>query len=391
MENREDIIHLIHRYRQGTASEEEARRLLEYIQSGSDINLVEQIITEGLLDEPPEILKQSAELQQTLDILFERIKQRQKPASPETRKSNRILPIWLPLVAAALLVVTLWVFFGSRIMNRHSEMVRVEDISPGTNRATLTLAGGQTVSLSSEQFGIIVGDSLTYRDGSLIDPSLRGSITENTAILALSTPKGGTYQITLSDGTQVWLNAASTLKYPNRFVGTARTVEISGEAYFEVAEDKGRPFKVISNGQEIEVLGTQFNLTAYPEELETKTTLVEGAVQVLDKRTNTAHKLAPGEQAVLNTSTMDIRKVDILPYTAWKDGLMVWTRASLPEAIRQIERWYDVEFELPTGVSMGTLSAAIPREVNLSEVLAALELNTELKFTIEGRRVVWIK
>src|SRR5690606_11646560 len=163
------------------------------------------------------------------------------------------------------------------------------------NRATLTLADGRVVNLSQSQSGIIVGDGITYLDGSTVFGQGAGSTEQGTRHkgvttdnLQLTTPKGGTYQITLADGTKVWLNSASTLRYPSRFDGDERIVEMEGEAYFEVApfsSKSPRPFLVKTENQTLKVLGTHFNVSAYADEEETKTTLVEGAVQIVNLKT----------------------------------------------------------------------------------------------------------
>src|SRR5690606_13352531 len=179
-----------------------------------------------------------------------------------------------------------------------------EDILPGGNRATLTLADGRTINLSEAQTGIVVGDGITYLDGTGV---LDNSASSVSTIMSLSTPKGGTYQITLPDGSKVWLNANSTLKYPSRFGGKERVVELEGEAYFDVSQQSTAnsrqasfvPFLVKTNNQTVEVLGTEFNISAYADDPVTKTTLVEGSVKVSAHAVNASTLLKPGEQGLL--------------------------------------------------------------------------------------------
>src|SRR5690606_11781632 len=194
-----------------------------------------------------------------------------------------------------------------------------------------------------------------------------------------------------------WLNAASTLKYPSRFGDDVREVEIIGEAYFSVTRDPKRPFRVVSASQMVEVLGTEFNISAYPDEPDTKTTLVEGAVRLSlaaaaedgTRVTGQSLMLAPNQQGIVRSGAVSKSAVDVSQYIAWRDGLIVLDHADLTYVIRQLERWYDVEFivqgPLPKDVQ---LSGKLPRNSNLSGIVHALQINTKMNFTIEGRRVM---
>src|SRR5690606_28711202 len=215
-----------------------------------------------------------------------------------------------------------------------------DDVQPGTNRATLAFADGRSIDLSEAHQGIIVGEEITYLDGSEV--SEYGAIHNRLAIneQQLATPKGGTYTITLSDGTKVWLNAASILKYPARFSDRERVVTLEGEAFFDVTQQtqgtghlkRKIPFKVITNGQTVEVLGTTFGISAYPNE-ETKTTLVEGAVRLRPGSGGSAVALVPGEQGVLAGGSIAKHEVNVSTHTAWKDGLIVLKGASVSTVI----------------------------------------------------------
>ncbi len=241
-------------------------------------------------------------------------------------------------------------------------------IFPGDGQATLTLTDGTVVDLRADQTGIVVGENLTYADGSdiVISPA-------ETAEYVLSTPKGGTYQVTLPDGSQVWLNAASTLTYPARFRGNERLVEIEGEGYFDVVEDHRRPFKVLSKGQAVAVLGTQFNISSYPEEAVSKTTLVTGKVQIVNLASNVAHHLNPGEQSTIHGSSTDINKVDPSVFTAWKDGFFYFDRLSTTAAIAQLARWYDLDVAYQGKLVDLNIFAYIERNKPLDGVLKSLE------------------
>lgn len=332
-------------------------------------------------------------------LVWQRI---QSAVLPE-RTPGRTLRLrrWLPYVAAGLILAFAgtWLLLGDKGGNPYAVADLATDVAPGGNKATLTLANGQAIDLSAQETGIIVGaDDITYQDGRSTVALLNGgALAQAPQQLVLSTPKGGTYSIVLPDGTEVWLNAASTLKYPSRFGEDAREVEIVGEAYFAVAKDAKRPFRVISASQTVEVLGTRFNISAYPDEPDTKTTLVEGSVrlslaQTAEGGAHTAGQsllLAPDEQGIVRGGTLTKTDVDVTQHIAWRDGLIVLDHADLAHIIRQLERWYDVEFipqgPLPADVH---LSGKLPRNSNLSGIVHALHINTKMNFTIEGRRVM---
>lgn len=298
------------------------------------------------------------------------------------RKRTIRLRKWIPYAAAAAILVvmgSMWVLFSDDKQEVRSESIlAAEEILPGGHRATLTLANGRTIDLSEAQTGIIVAEeNITYSDGDtlLVAPS---------ETLVLTTPKGGTYQITLADGTKVWLNAATTLRYPSRFDEAERLVEVSGEAYFAVAKDKSRPFKVKSSGQVIEVLGTAFNISAYPEENEIKTTLVEGAVQLVNLASNSVDRLRPGEQAVVSGSTTNISNVSIDPFTAWKDGFFYFDNVQPQKAIEQVARWYDLEVVYDGKPSESSVFGMIERSKPLDAVLKSFA-KSGLDFEVRQR------
>lgn len=307
----------------------------------------------------------------------------------------RRLRKWLPYAAALLIAASaVTYFFLEERSNQELKIVdlKTEDIAPGGNRARLTLADGQTIDLSEQQNGIIVSDGITYLDGTVVDTLLRAKqSTKEATPLVLTTPKGGTYQLTLADGSNVWLNAASTLKYPSHFDHNARIVELEGEGYFEIAKDTERPFKVRSKGQEVEVLGTEFNVSAYPDDDVTKTTLVEGKVRLLADATGTNVMLLPGEQGSLVNDVIDVRKVETELFTAWKEGFFYFDRLPTRAALGQLARWYDLELIYEGELAKVNMFAYIERDKPLSAVLKSLE-KSGLKFKItqsgEQKRLV---
>lgn len=299
------------------------------------------------------------------------------------RKKRRL---WLPIAAAILSLATISAFIVLTTSDRPSELSSQtsDDVLPGGNRAILTLADGSTISLSEDKEGISSNaEGITYTDGT----DVLKTITAQYA--TLTTPRAGQYQITLPDGSKAWLNAESSLRYPTAFVENERRVELTGEAYFEIAQDEKQPFIVQNKAQQIRVLGTHFNVNAYDNETALATTLVAGSIMVSNEANGETHIIMPGQQTVLHNNRITINQVDVQDYTAWKDGLIVLNRADLPSIFRQIERWYDVEFVNASRLdSSATLSGEIPRNIKLSGLLQALEEQTDVKFELTERRIM---
>lgn len=317
-------------------------------------------------------------------------------------KDHRIrYRLWMTAVAGVVffLSVSVTIYIAMRERWQLSEQASSQrhDIAAGGNRATLKLADGRTITLDETQDGIVIeSGEITYNNGNPLtatDGSREG--LEGTTLLELSTPNGGTYQITLSDGTKVWLNAASTLRYPPRFSGAERIVELTGEAYFSVANDKKRPFKVFSAGQEIHVLGTEFNVSAYSDDPENKTTLVEGKVSLLltTQLNGTALQnskfieLVSGEQGIVKRESLTKTHVDTEPYTAWKAGYFYFKKTPLEDILRQAARWYDVEVVYEGGIPNETFSGDIKRDVSLRGLLDILQHST-INVTLEERTLI---
>ncbi len=295
---------------------------------------------------------------------------------------------WLPYAAAGILIALAgaWIFFDDQIQQK-TEIVNPPsaDISPGGNKARLTLADGRTIDLSEVYTGIVVSDEdVSYPDGT----SLTLSPSET---LVLTTPKGGTYQVVLPDGSKVWLNAQSSLKYPSRFDGDERVVELDGEAYFDIEPmhhlEEMVPFKVITAGQTVEVIGTEFNISAYPDETETKTTLVVGAVQVVNRISNITNRLSPGTQSIVRKAATDIQKVETEQYTAWKDGRFYFYRTPFKEMIKQVARWYDVDIVYQGNVPKETFSGKMGRDLSLKAMLDLLDIS-DASIRLEERKLI---
>lgn len=266
-------------------------------------------------------------------------------------------------------------------------------IAPGSNKATLTLADGSVITLDSAGNQTIHqgNQSIKQQNGQLLYTAQGNTGTVNYN--KLSTPRGGQFQIVLPDGTKVWLNSATTLRYPTAFTGANRVVELEGQGYFEVAPNATHPFlvKVPStqrDSMEVQVLGTGFDIMAYADEATVNTTLISGSVRV--KEGNTLQTLQPGQQAVMdnNNHAITVRPADIKKVTAWKNGVFVFNNTALPAILREVARWYDVEIVYTATPSPELYGGGISRNLQLSSVLRLLEASGYNHLKLEGRKVI---
>ncbi|SMC62300.1 FecR family protein [Pedobacter nyackensis] len=319
---------------------------------------------------------------------------------PEVTNQPKIRTLWQSIgriaVAAAILVgigtsIYLYQHHTESIVNNNQVAA---DVAPGGNKAMLTLADGKKVILDHAQNGLLAqqGSIMVNKtaDGQLTYQGANGKNGAKVMMNKLEVPRAGQYQLTLPDGTKVWLNAASTLIYPAVFTGNERKVTLIGEAYFEVAKNKALPFRVISHNQVVEVLGTHFNIKAYTDDAVTKTTLLEGAVKVSQLRTHNSKLLQPGQQSLLQSSTysLSVQQADIEQAMGWKNGDFIFKKESLTEIMKALNRWYDIEVEYQGNVKTDqTYSGSISRSMNLSAVLERLESTGQIKFKITGKKI----
>ena len=271
------------------------------------------------------------------------------------------------------------------------------------NRATLTLGNGSVMDLDAVKEGPIIGEGkvridkqqaqLVYKALGAVNGKTSGggapgdaSAISEMVYNTLRTPRGGMYSVVLSDGTRVWLNASSSLRYPTTFTGRVRQVSLSGEAYFEVAQNPSQPFQVTVNGMEVNVLGTHFNIMAYDDESTVTTTLLEGAVKV-DYMLKSA-TLAPGQQTLLMRGGRDmrVRNVDVEEAVAWKNGILQFRSEDIRSVMRKVARWYDVDVRYEGEIS-DHFSGAIYRNAEVSGLLRNMELTHTVHFRIEGRTI----
>jgi ferric-dicitrate binding protein FerR (iron transport regulator) len=286
------------------------------------------------------------------------------------------------------------VYYYSR---SHDEVVTVlpsstepADIAPGGTIATLTLSDGRTIALDTAADGSLARqgntDVVKLRNGQLAYKT-GNSAVEAVLYNTIHIPRGGQYQVTLPDGSKVWLNAASSIRFPTAFRGRSREVEITGEAYFEIAKNTNMPFYVKTNGMAVEVLGTSFNINAYADEPAMRTTLLEGSVRV--RKDKAIAMLAPGQQAsISDKGNIEIKKdADVDGAVAWKNGMFRLTSSDVSTIMRQLARWYDVEVEFDGGVPAGHITGEVPRNTSLSKVLKVFE-TSGIHFRIVGKKIV---
>ena len=270
-------------------------------------------------------------------------------------------------------------------------------IVPGGNKATLTLADGRKISLGDHSIAALSklpGVKIsTTKDGQLIYRviSVAGEPANGKQLNTMETPRGGIYQIYLPDGTHVWLNSATKLTYPVAFIGHERRVELSGEAYFEVAHNPAKPFKVISKDQEIEVLGTHFNVNAYADEPNFKTTLLKGSIKITATASGAAKIIKPGQQAVLRQTGIQVHKADTGNAIAWETGTFSFDNEPITSIMKKISRWYDVDIVYNDDVSDIRFGGTVSRFADITKVLSKLQLTNTVHFKIDGRRILVMK
>lgn len=318
------------------------------------------------------------------------------------KKPFTITKLWIRIaMAAAILMVFSIGLLMYSIRNHNGEQVIFKssnikkDILPGGNKAYLTLADGSKISLNDAPNGQLATQAnikiSKSADGQIVYEI--GNHNANASIISyntIETPNGGQYQINLPDGTKVWLNANSSLRYPTVFVGNKRTVNLSGEAYFEVAKNAKMPFFVQSKYQGVEVLGTHFNINAYDDEPMVKTTLLEGSVKVAANHSNQYQLLKPNQQAQLDpkNNAISVADVNTEEAIAWKNGNFLFADEDLKSIMRKVGRWYDVEVDYQTKIDGSTFSGIVSRSKKVSQVIKIIEKTSNYKIKIEERRLI---
>ncbi|WP_158526211.1 FecR family protein [Pedobacter paludis] len=350
-------------------------------------------------------------LMREIETAYERFVYQKNPFSPQVearmlslitskdlpkRKPVKMTAIkrwrWVAVAAAAAIVICIFGIHLYRVQQLESAtdnaVILAQKISPGNQGATLTLSDGRKIALNDQASGTLAQEAgtriiKTVNGGIQYQPGDgAGSLNYNS----LGTGKGQIYSLNLPDGTVVWLNAASFIRYPSNFAAKGnRSVELKGEAYFEVAKDKSRPFVVTSGSQTVEVLGTHFNVNAYEDEPNQKTTLIEGSIKVAVP--GVQKLINPGEQASFTKGLLQVATANTADAIAWKEGKFRFNETPMEELLRQLGRWYDLQLEFPTGVPQRQFSGGINRNVPLSSVLQLLK-DAKINFRLNGRKLI---
>lgn len=394
---------LFQRYLADQCTAGEIKQLLEYFNVGENETMLNELVMKQL--------EQDAIVNEPADELTERILSNIKQIIATENKTLRKTAIpfykqrWFPAVAAAVLLI----FSASAVLllldNKKKNMDQVavkatEKISPvvpGQDNAMLTLADGTTIMLDSASNGqltrqgnmkiIKVNGQISYAG-----KDVSGKIMYNT----MATARGNQYQLQLADGSKVWLNAASSIRFPTAFNGNERRVEVTGEAYFEVAHNATKPFIVkITNasgadGGEVQVLGTHFNINAYEDETAVNTTLLQGAVKYV--KANSTQLLKAGQQASASyaSTVISLSEVDVEKTVAWKNGSFLFDGDNIESIMRQISRWYDVVVIYEGDIPGETFSGIVNRNSTIGQVLKIMEAGG-IKFRLEGRKIIVTK
>jgi len=380
---------LIRKYNSGKCSAEE-RTLLEQWYQSFDWNDKSDSIPYGSIKK----LKEEV----WLALQNSKTPAKQEIIPPPIPVLSKSVKMW-PYAAAAVTITAIAVisFYLSRPAKESSvanpiatEQDVNSDVLPGSSKAQLVLSDGNVISLDSARNMQLKEEDGTYIDkqsGKLVyndNARGKGKILFNT----LSTPRGGEYQLVLPDGSKVWLNAVSSIKFPTRFQGKERIVFLHGEAYFEVAKNKEMPFHVkLDNDMTVQVVGTHFNIMGYGDENEVRTTLTEGIVKV----TSTVRTvlLSPSKQAIMKRGdqSLTVSNANVAKALAWKNGMIEFDGDDLPYIMRQLSRWYDVDVSFRGAIPKGTYKGAIRRQAPLSKVLEILRM-AGVQFKMEDKKLI---
>jgi ferric-dicitrate binding protein FerR (iron transport regulator) len=392
------IKYLVRNYAANLATGEEVEELFEWLRLHSEDEAIHSELAEMAATTAP---NQHYDPSYWEPFITKVLEEREKTPQPVVHRVHLLRRAWFRYAAAAVFIIAVGILAVVKYADRQQPkrvvaIVKIDDVLPGRERAVLTLANGKAIILDSAQGNIM-------KQGDLTVNNLNGKLgyegkDKEVQYHTLSTPKGGQYKLRLPDGTDVWLNAASSITYPTAFTGNDRKVTVTGEVYFEVAKDKTKPFKVnVDNKSEVEVLGTHFNINSYGDDGSIKTTLLEGSVKVSsgipDKSGQAGNResaiLKPGEQVSLSQPSQLSHPIPVQTdeVMAWKNGLFNFNQADLKMVMAQLSRWYDIDVKYEGDIPAHTFRGKITRDLKLSQVVKILE-DVGVKFKIEGRTLV---
>lgn len=375
---------LLHNYFNDLNTETENEELWSHIIASQNDQELEQLFPDTFNSEMaiPETALDETKKQTILNYIYN---YQLLQANPQLKKVS-LLPKLMAIAAVAALIISgVWFYAYNPTVKSNSDIVNQNHIKPGKNTATITLPDGSRMQLSESKTGVVIdANQIKYIDGTPFETRKddEQKSSQLIGLTAISTPRGGTYQVALPDGTMVFLNADSKLEFANQTFNKDRRVKLTGEAYFIVVHQTKRPFRVESAGQTVEDIGTAFNINAYPDERVTRTTLVEGSASVNNV------VLKPNQQSTLGGGSLKVEQVDAELAVAWKNNQFIFEKEDIRYIMRMISRWYNVEIVYHGELPSTTFSGGVSRFANVSEVLRPLESTGEVKFKIDGRKII---
>lgn len=407
MQESNRLSYLFRRYFDKEYTAEEREELMQHIRVAAHDEQLQELIMKTWEKSIPSYEQDEKKADEIFNFIIS------QPAQQPARVVR--FKTWMRVAAAAAILFLIGLPLYFIISQRAGEQTNLAglntaakaDISPAKERATLTLSDGRTILLDSIANGMISqqGQTAVNKNGAELSYDTKSVATDESSMQmaynSVSTPRGGQYHIVLPDGSKVWLNAASSIRFPIAFNGDERRVEVKGEAYFEVAKNPAKPFRVMIDPQqdgaargEVEVLGTHFNINAYNNEPMIRTTLLEGSVKVSAQKETAriAKFLKPGQQAAINPEYAEhiriIQDADIEEAMSWRNNQFIFEKADLQTIMRQLERWYDVDVVLQGDIKNKDFSCIVSRKANISEFLKMLELTGTVHFKIEGKTII---
>lgn len=371
----QEVKEILKRYKAGEATADEHALLLSWSLDFNSPDTAELSMEELVAD---------------VDLIWAALEKKM----PEAKKVN----LWPKMLAAAMVLIVLSLGLLFLHHRNNANQIDTAQIVPGANKATLTLSNGKKVVLdggAQQQLLTEAGLSITKTsDGQLIYSAVSDEGADHTSRYnRLETNNGQQYQVVLPDGSHVWLNAASSLRYPVTFGKQERLVELSGEGYFEVAHDKNKPFRVKTADQQVEVLGTHFNINAYPDDKLSKTTLLEGSVSVSAPalKNKGILILGPGQESILVGNTLIAQPANLEAAVAWRNGDFMFEGENIRSIMKKVSRWYNVEVVFEGEIPENRFGGTVSRFSNIMQVLRKLELTGKVHFKVEERRIIVTK
>jgi transmembrane sensor len=390
------LIYLFNLYYSGESTEGQTEELMSMIRAAKHDHQLNDLLEETYKNLSCHgIFFTKEESDKILDSIMETTAGFEKDPEFDNQQKPRFSFLWRLSAAAVLLLMGFGAFYHFRFTKspKHIPVAKtaVKDLPPGGNRALLTLADGSTIVLDDAANGLLATQGSARiskkENGQLVYNDIKKDKAQSVSQMnMLSTPKGGQYQIILPDGSKVWLNSFSSIRYPAIFAANERKVEVTGEVYFEVKKDKSKPFRVSFDETEVEVLGTSFNVMAYKDDTTSRTTLVEGSVSLTNNHNN--KHLKPGQQAWVGSSgKMTTHTVDVEEAIAWKKGLFYFRNANIQQVMKKASRWYDIDVRYEGAVPLRQFTGKVSMEVNISELLQMLNY-AGVKCRLEDKTII---